>query len=189
MAQTLQNLCTHYHFKLPLSYKSEVKRNVYKAVYNDIDVIVKFTTTYGEEVHKFCFEKGFAPQLFICQEVSIQHSMIIMEEIYGVTVTQYLQGKDNTVKHAIKVQCDTMLQTMHKAGFCHGDFRPCNLMIDKHNKLFLIDFDWSGKAGSTKYPYFMNHRGIDWANGATDGEYLQPQHDTHLCDIYFSDCK
>jgi len=30
--------------------------------------------------------------------------MIIMEEINGVKVTQYLQGKDDTVKRAIKVQ-------------------------------------------------------------------------------------
>ena len=169
-------------FRQPLSYLSEVKRNVYRAVHNGgVNVIVKFVTRYGEDVHKFCSENGFAPELLFCKQVTLQYIMIIMKEVKGVTVTEYLQQNENndSVKVDVKNQCDKILKIMHASKYCHGDFRPSNLIVDESCKLFVIDFDWSGKAGLTKYPYFMNHCGIDWTDGANDGQLLQPDHDTH----------
>ena len=46
---------------------------------------------------------------------------------------------------------------------CHGDFCDCNIIVAPclrslfGYKIALIDFDWSGKAGKTTYPFFMNY--------------------------------
>lgn len=55
----------------------------------------------------------------------------------------------------------------------------------KRNLLYLIDFDWGGKAGGATYPAFMNHAEIPWANGVGYGKALQQAHNNHLLNTLF----
>ena len=53
-----------------------------------------------------------------------------------------------------------MVRAMHDEGYCHGDLRGNNIIVQLSHplpKLFIIDFDWSGKIGEQRYPCFMNH--------------------------------
>ena len=49
----------------------------------------------------------------------------------------------------------------------------------------LIDFEWSGKAGSARYSHFMNHVGIRWPDGAEDGKLVLKNHDLTMLDQTF----
>ena len=46
------------------------------------------------------------------------------------------------------------LESIHKAGYVHGDVRACNAAFPKEegDQGYLIDFDFSGKAGDVTYP-------------------------------------
>eukprot|EP00981_Chlorochromonas_danica_P015552 scaffold13179_cov288-Ochromonas_danica.AAC.1 len=65
---------------------------------------------------------------------------------------------------------------LHEQGLVHGDLRANNIRV-AGDRVCLLDFDWSGRAGEQRYPNFMNHTEIVWPDGASDGELLQPAHD------------
>jgi hypothetical protein len=50
---------------------------------HEVEVVVKFTATYNEEVHKLLAEKGLAPKLYACQRVIGNLFMVVMERIDG----------------------------------------------------------------------------------------------------------
>ena len=175
-------------FGFPISFQEQIKRHTFKAIYNQKNAIVKFVECYGEDVHQFCASKSFAPTLFFCKQVTLHFKMVVMEEISNATPLHDYVHKDGIDKGLLKKKCLNILQQMHAEGFCHGDFRSNNLLVvdeDNDVSLYLIDFDWAGKAGEAKYPYFMNHFQIDWPNGASDGEPLQPSHDLHFLEQIF----
>ena len=69
-----------------------------------------------------------------------------------------------------------VVDRLNKAGLVHGDLRGNNVrVIDE--RVCLLDFDWSGRAGTQSYPGFMNHADIDWADGASDGLPLETAHE------------
>ncbi|CAG8677502.1 6638_t:CDS:1, partial [Ambispora gerdemannii] len=49
----------------------------------------------------------------------------------------------------------------------------------------LIDFEWSGKAGSACYSHFMNHKNIQWPDGAEDGKLVTKNHDLFMLEQTF----
>ena len=171
-----------------ISFQEEIKRHTFKAIYNQNNAIVKFVESYGEAVHNFCASKKFAPALFCCKQVTSRFKMVVMEEIGNATLLHDYVHKDGIDKGLLKGKCLNILHEIHQAGFCHGDFRDNNLLVVEEGNdvsLYLIDFDWAGKTGEAKYPYFMNHFQIDWADGASDSEPLQPSHDLHFLEKIF----
>ena len=46
------------------------------------------------------------------------------------------------------------LEKLHEAGYVHGDIRACNTLFpeEEGDPGYLIDFDFSGKAGTARYP-------------------------------------
>ncbi len=63
--------------------------------------------------------------------------------------------------------------------YCHGDFRPPNILVDNDGRVFVIDFQWAGMQGTAQYPHFMNHAEIEWPKGAEDGRKIEAEHDKH----------
>ena len=68
---------------------------------------------------------------------------------------------------------------MSAQNYCHGDFRSLNILVDNNADIKVIDFDWAGVEGQTKYPYFMNHVNIEWPVSVTDGAAIKMTHDQY----------
>lgn len=76
-------------------------------------------------------------------------------------------------------KCEDILEVVHNAGFCHGDFRENNILVSQNGTVNVIDFDWAGKSTSTFYPCFMNHATLKWHESAQENMPLDPQHDLY----------
>jgi hypothetical protein len=100
--------------------------------------------------------------------------MLVMERLVGAEFKPHLES-DTVQNKLIQV-----VNRLNQAGLVHGDLRGNNIrVIDE--RVCLLDFDWSGLAGTQRYPGFMNHTGgIDWAEGVSDGLPLQTAHDQHM---------
>jgi tRNA A-37 threonylcarbamoyl transferase component Bud32 len=89
-----------------------------------------------------------------------------------------LNPEDRKKLHVI---ISSALEKLHSRNFVHGDFRPSNVFVtSKPEKVWIIDFDWSGTCGVARYPFGMNHVDIKWPEGASDGELLQQKHDSYF---------
>ena len=67
------------------------------------------------------------------------------------------------MKHWEKLLRELVL-TFHQEGFVHGDLRAANI-ICKGDQIFLIGFDWAGKAGEASYPIDLDHLNLDLLKG------------------------
>jgi serine/threonine protein kinase len=88
----------------------------------------------------------------------------------------------------IKTAVENVMQTLHKAGFVHGDFRYENIMYrfeqledsgSSSVDIKLLDFDFSGVAGQAVYPIALSNR-ISWHPTAGISQILKPEHDQHF---------
>ena len=111
---------------------------------------VKFSRTYGKELHEFCAARNCAPQLLAFERLPGGWYAIAME----------FHSKAVRVDHSPLLAAhgeiwmknmDDIVKAFHEHGFVHGDLRPPNSIVDEE-KLLLIDFDWGGKEGEAKFP-------------------------------------
>ena len=83
---------------------------------------------------------------------------IVMEYINGINLKEYLNnagGKldEATVLALMKPALESLYQ-MHKSGLVHRDISPDNIMVDKDNKIKLIDFGSArGQSSETDKTY------------------------------------
>jgi serine/threonine protein kinase len=146
------------------------------------NIVVKFTRSYSKEAHQICFSyQQSAPEFYSCESLKGGWHMIIME---------WLEGYEcyNPVHYSLsnKSLIREILENLHAHDFVHGDLRDCNILIHPHGvnpRICLIDFDWSGKENTMRYPAFMNHKEVNWAQGASDFLPLKKKHDLHFLDI------
>lgn len=62
--------------------------------------------------------------------------------------------------------------------YVHGDLRSPNVLItNAGQKLQIIDFDWAGTHGITKYPLMINTTDIEWPDGVAPDENMLMTHD------------
>ena len=78
---------------------------------------------------------------------------IVMQYVDGVSLAQYL--KDNKTMRAEDViplflPIMKSLGLLHKQGMIHRDISPDNIIIDFHNRLWLIDFGAAGLSSSRR---------------------------------------
>jgi serine/threonine protein kinase len=99
--------------------------------------------------------------------------MVVMERLDGAA---YKPKQETDI---VQAQLSQVVKNLHDAGFVHGDLRANNICV-VGDRVCLIDFDWTGRAGVCCYPGFMNHVDIGWAPGASDGLPLQVEHDLHM---------
>lgn len=136
----------------------------------DQEIIVKFTKTYCVEAHQLCYSfHESAPRLYACQQLANGWLMLAMEMVHGEDFRHSLPGHVNE-------RLWQVVRVIHNGGLVHGDLRGNNIRT-AGDRVCLLDFDWSGRAGEQRYPAFMNHQDIDWPEGASDGEVLLPEHD------------
>jgi hypothetical protein len=118
------------------------------------DIVVKFVTRYGEEVHKFLADHNYAPRLRYCGPLSGRnvvfddflrqaHPGLSLGPIQMV-VMDYVSVCKRTPPDAHQ-QVAQVLDVLHSAGYVFGDLREQNILFDEENKVKFIDFDWCGR--------------------------------------------
>jgi hypothetical protein len=153
-----------------------------------VDICVKFATRYSKEAHLYCASLGIAPMLQGYETLPGGWLMIVMDRVDK----EYVDLDKTSVVHTHL--CDSLmskLDSLHKAGFVHGDLRDANLMVRRDGKegFMLLDFDWSGPIGEACYPMNLNSGPDLWRpHDACDEEKIRADHDTQmarkLCEDY-----
>jgi hypothetical protein len=138
------------------------------------DIIIKYTRNYFRDAHTLCYSiNESAPKLYAHSELPSGWHMLVMERVEGNYFKERQESPEN------KQRLINVIQELHQANFVHGDLRANNIIVS-NNRVCLLDFDWSGIENVTKYPGFMNHSDIDWADGASDGLVLHRNHDLYM---------
>ncbi len=97
---------------------------------------------------------------------------VVMEYIDGPEVD--LRSGNATHKAILKDAMDLL----HDKGYVFGDLREPNLLL-RENKLYLIDFDWCGKAGEVRYPLDICLDNVmGWHKGVGAYRFMEKVHDT-----------
>lgn len=143
-------------------------------------VMVKFTRKYGSDAHKFCSDKGIAPQFYAMNALPGGWFMIVME--YLSTAYKMVRNQD-PVTTELSSALEAAVNVPHTGNFVHGDIRDVNLMFSKENKsikVMIVDLDWAGTDGEIRYPANVNTIGINRPDGARDGELISKAHDLYM---------
>lgn len=171
--------------KYEIKYTEQMKNHLFLGTVDNEKVVIKFTETYCEEAHTLLAELGYAPRLYWCGGVTSRFQMVVMEYVSGCHVLDYISKYPDAVQ-PIKTQCTSALKCLHDRSLCHGDFRHTNMLVRDSGNICILDYEWAGKVGQVRYPFYMNHQHIEWPTGASDGELITKDHDTHWVDQIFS---
>ena len=145
---------------------------------------------YSEETHCTLADVGLAPFWHGTARVPGAPSAIIMEYLDPSSGWTTLQDYVETHR---EIKVDTrhpalveLLETMREKKVVHGDLRPNNIMCrvrpeggteGRELEIKVVDFDWSGKLGSARYPAIMNPA-IKWPG--TPGDLIDKYDDGTL---------
>ncbi|RUS20428.1 hypothetical protein BC937DRAFT_95254 [Endogone sp. FLAS-F59071] len=106
------------------------------------DVIVKFTKRYSEECHQKCHSLGIAPELLACKQIAGGWFVVVMELLSEHETLFSLSQHEPPLSNLIVDNLKKAVDSMHKAGFVHGDLRLPNIMVGPDNSIIIID--WQG---------------------------------------------
>ena len=164
----------------------DYQRTIFRAEYDGKPVLVKFCEKYSEDAHRLVAAADLAPTLHFCSLIIGDIFMVVMDLVVGRDAYHEFLHRDLplTVLNDVKLA----LEKLHDAGLVYGDVRRPNIMVFKSQEKdeevwrgLLIDFDWAGPVGKTKYPAMMNDSGqINWANGVAPAAEIKKEHDIEM---------
>jgi len=161
-----------FKYQRPLEMDPTCKTYLATLINDSNQVVVKFVTTYGEEVHMAMADAGFAPKLLYCGPILNgdldDFKMVVMEYV----------SKDPTRSQELD-QLREIIETLHAKGYVFGDLRLPNILITREGKVQLIDFDWAGKEGDVRYPICLS-TAIGWAPGVQQKGLIRQEHDRFM---------
>jgi tRNA A-37 threonylcarbamoyl transferase component Bud32 len=139
-------------------------------------VIVKFTARYNEEAHNLLTKVGLAPGLHFCERVIGDLYMVVMDRVDGKSIWQ-LQGDKIPVPAIVSERVRDAVLLLHENNIVFGDLRDPNILYDVSNdRVVLVDFDWAGKDGESRYPATLNHGNV-WAEDVSAYSIMKKDHD------------
>jgi hypothetical protein len=147
----------------------------------NVDVLVKFARTYSKELHVYCASLDCAPPLIGFQALDGGWFMIVMEFASNYRQFAVFENKGSISTQLRPVVLD-LVNSFHKQGLVHGDLRDTNFLVREESKALkikLVDFDWGGKEGETKYPSAINF-GLWRPDGVSDGALITKEHDLEM---------
>ena len=152
------------HFKYTRILEEDAMCVAFQAKISDLaedhspDIVVKFVTRYGMDVHKFLASEDHAPRLRYCgplsginahdneqstATLSSQQSPVLSLGPMQMIVMDYVSHRGVTPPDAVQ-QIEAVLYKLHCRGYVFGDLRVQNVLFDEDSKVKFIDFDWSG---------------------------------------------
>ncbi len=144
-----------------------------------VDVVVKFAQSYCADAHVLLAEKGWAPPLYYCGRLPKHPGWFLV-------VMAYIEPKTAEVQQptpAVRGQAAEALSILHAAGYVWGDVRPANVIVDRDDKLWLIDIDWSGLENRVFWPPSRNST-IAWPLGSETSTPITKAEDQFMLGIW-----
>ena len=142
-------------------------------------IVVKFTRTYSEVVHKLLASRGFVPELFAVEDLVGGWKMVVMEYLSGWVMLGDLT-QPQRLKYKAKLK--EALGVIHDRNLVHGDIRCPNILISEDDIKF-IDFDHCGMEGVMRYPREWDH--THCPEDAKEGDFLLRFHDVWMLECIF----
>ena len=82
--------------------------------------------------------------------------MVVMERVDGKSVWQ-LQEEGIPLPAIISKRVSKAVHLLHEHNIVFGDLRDPNILYDESkNRVALVDFDWAGRDGESRYPPTLN---------------------------------
>ena len=149
-------------------------------------ICVKFVQRYGEHVHAWCAEQGFAPALIGVERLPGGWIMVVMERLDEMWTCMVELGSGDRLKYEDTMK--TAVERLNAANMVHGDLRDTNVMVRESGEpsIMLLDFDWSGIAGQVMYPDMIS-KAIYRPEGVEGGGEIRPEHDVAMMDHMFNE--
>ena len=166
-----------YLSRLALEYPSKL---LYKAQLDDPSgnpLVVKFVSTYHAEAHRLLAQRQLAPLHYAGTEDSVPslyggRYMVVMDFVDETSRAALTGAQFADVKKAVAL--------LHSNNLVFGDLRLPNILL-KDGKVMIIDFDWRGTAGDSRYPAELNlDRELCWPPGVQPGSIMQKEHDLFM---------
>ncbi|KAG8700958.1 hypothetical protein FRC09_005647 [Ceratobasidium sp. 395] len=142
------------------------------------DIVVKFTETYNARAHQLLSASGLAPKLLFDGSNFPEaprpsgRFVIVMDYVRrGQCLT--LAGD---VPTSVRSSVQKAIEILHSNNIVFGDLRRPNVLAveDVGGRVvggILVDFDWCGTHGVSRYPIAMNKE-AHWAEGVEAGGVL-----------------
>ena len=140
------------------------------------EVIVKFTARYSEVAHCLLAMTGLAPRLHFCERVIGDLYMVVMELVDGKSIWQ-LREENVPLPAVISEEVSKAVGLLHENNIVFGDLRDPNILYDESkDRVVLVDFDWPGLDGESRYPATLNPSNA-WEEGVSPYSIMRKAHD------------
>ena len=144
-----------FHFQYLKAMEDHVACETYLAKLVDTpdNIVVKFVSRYGKEVHEFLAKKNYAPHLRYYGPMPDappsppRPKMASAGLAFGfmqMVVMDYIVPARHLPTDA-RQQIRDVLFILHESGYVFGDLREPNVLFGADHKIKLIDFNWCGR--------------------------------------------
>ena len=146
-----------------------LRKPLFRATRKDTgkDVVVKFVSHCGAEVHQTLADCNLAPDIYAHMAVGAM-IMVIMEYSEGEWWPEHPSAQQKKNLQAIAAKLES-------TGFVHGDLRTPNILV-QGDSVLVVDFDWAGRQGAAKYPIHLSQEET-WHPDACVGCAIEHSHD------------
>jgi RIO1 family len=113
--------------------------------------IIKFARRYCAELHALCAKLGRALQLLAFERLPIGWCGVAMEYILAAVPLRSIP-KDHVKRLRWRKELQEVLTQFRRKNLVHGDLSDTNIVVEKDERVMLVDFDLGGNDGETVYP-------------------------------------
>ncbi|EGN97471.1 hypothetical protein SERLA73DRAFT_124167 [Serpula lacrymans var. lacrymans S7.3] len=146
-------------------------------------ICIKFVQTYSCDVHNHFASLGCAPALRGFEKIAGGWFMVVMDMLPDDF--EMLSARTGRLPLSVFTDISAKLESLHEAGYVHGDIRDTNIMVSKTDKtrFMIIDFDWAGSIEEARYPACVNYMDIVRPQEARDGKKILRDHDNFMLQV------
>ena len=149
----------------------------------EVEVVVKFTAQYNAEAHRLLAtaKVPLAPALHACIPVCDRGPMfmVVMDRVRG-EMAWASEQRGELLPRAVYEDVKAALALLHEHDIVFGDLRTPNIMHvagGDRPRGMLVDFDWAGTDGETRYPATLNSQSEEWCEGVGRNTVMRKAHD------------
>jgi predicted Ser/Thr protein kinase len=149
-------------------------------------LVVKFTSRYNARAHEILAEKGYAPRLYGCFPVCGGLFMIVMDRVYGYSMS--VVANSRKLPKSVYEDVEAAVKLLHDENIVFGDLRSLNVMVVDGKRAMMIDFDWAGEDGKARYMTTISKEVFEPGTAERGGIMLK-SHDLTMLERIKADCE